>query len=557
MPFGLCNAPATFERLMECVLHGLSWKQCLVFLDDSIVFSKTFSEQLDILREVFNRLKTTNLKLSPGKCILLQDKVNYLGHVVSADGVGTDPKKIESIVEWPIPRTVRDVRSFLGLCSYYRRFVKNFATIAKPLHSLTEKGVPFDWSGECENAFKQLKRVLTEAPILNYPIEDGDFVIDTDASNVGVGGVLSQIQNGQETVISYFSRCLSKCERSYCVTRKELLAVVATVKQFHHYLYGRKFLVRSDHGALQWIMNFKKPEGQVARWIEMLSTYDFQVVFRPGRVHSNADPLSRRPCYSHNCAYCEKAENRYGEDLLEVAHPISHQVGVLESYEGGEHDSDGVDQLPTRVNVELVSSRHSDLKVGGGAEKIVDWPPAMETASSMYGINEQATAADMQTHPSNQVIFVQTRSGASDALSLDIIRQAKEADPVLSVVKKWFESNERPNWSVISPECPDVKRYWYKWENLVIQDNVLCYKWFLDTDTYKALIVVPEELKATVLTQLHNVPTAAHLGVKKTYEKVKQRFYWLNLRKYEEQWCQCCEVYYIQCIIECFIQCTC
>ena len=142
----------------------------------------------------------------------------------------------------------------------------------------------------------------------------------------------------------------------------------------------------------------------------------------------------------------------------------------------------------------------------------------------MYGINEQATAADMQTHPSHQVIIVQTRSGASDALSLDIIRQAQEADPVLSVVKKWFESNERPNWSIISPECPDVKRYWYKWENLVIQDNVLCYKWFLDTDTYKALLVVPEELKATVLTQLHNVPAAAQFVVKKTYEKVKQRF---------------------------------
>ena len=184
---------------------------------------------------------------------------------MSADGVRTDPKKIETIVEWPTPPTVRDVRSFLGLCSYYRRFKKNFATIAKPLHSSTEKGVPFDWSVECGDAFKELKRALTEAPILNYPIEDGDFVIDTDASNVGLGGVLSQIQNGQETVISYFSRCLSKCERSYCVTRKELLAVVATVKQFHHYLYGRKFLVRSDHGALQWIMNFKKPEGQVAR----------------------------------------------------------------------------------------------------------------------------------------------------------------------------------------------------------------------------------------------------------------------------------------------------
>ena len=246
MPFGLCNAPATFERLMEVVLKGLSWKTCLVYLDDIIVVGRSFQEHLKNLEEVFGRLRAANLKLSPKKCCIFQEEVRYLGHVVSRNGVAVDPDKTKVVHEWPEPRDKHEVRSFLGLCTYYRRFVPGFANIAKPLTRLTEENRQFAWNEECQNAFVHLKQILVSAPVLAYPKRDGKFVLDTDASNVGIGGVLSQVQDGHEKVIGYFSKVLSKPERNYCVTRRELLAVVKSVEHFYKYLYGRKFLLRTD-----------------------------------------------------------------------------------------------------------------------------------------------------------------------------------------------------------------------------------------------------------------------------------------------------------------------
>ena len=306
MPFGLCNAPATFERLMEQVLHGLQWEACLVYLDDIIVFGQTFEQEIQRLREVFQRMRDANLKLSPKKCTLFKKEVAFLGHVVSSEGVSTDPSKIAAVENWPRPTTVREVRSFAGLCSYYRRFVREFARIARPLHKLTEKGTRFEWTSECETAFNTLKMALTSSPILAFPQEAGTFILDTDASNDGVGAVLSQVQDGHERVVAYFSRALAKAERQYCVTRKELLALVAGVKHFHPYIYGSEFLIRTDHAALRWLMGFKNPEGQIARWLELLGTYNFKVQHRPGKQHGNADGLSRRPC--EDCRHCERQE---------------------------------------------------------------------------------------------------------------------------------------------------------------------------------------------------------------------------------------------------------
>lgn len=204
MSFGLCNAPATFVRLMERVLRGLSWKICLVYLDDIIVFSKSFDEHLENLGKVINCLKEADLKINPQKCNLFKDQVKFLGHVVSSDGVATDPAKLDSVTNWPIPKNVKQVRSFLGLCSYYRRFVKNFADIAKPLHSLTEAGRKFEWIKPCQESFDTLKQALTSTPILGYPTSDDLFILDTDASNDGMGSVLSPVQNGVERVICYY-----------------------------------------------------------------------------------------------------------------------------------------------------------------------------------------------------------------------------------------------------------------------------------------------------------------------------------------------------------------
>ena len=310
MPFGLCNAPATFERLMERVLAGLPWRVAMVYIDDILVSGGTFEEHLTNLRTVFERLRIAKLKLSPGKCNLFQPKVGYLGHILSAEGISTDPRKIEAVSTWSPHTNLSELWSFLGICSYYRTFITSFAEIAKPLHNLLENKRMFEWSHEAQQAFQELKDRLVRAPILGYPLPDALLILDTDASNQAVGAVLSQLQDGQEQVIAYYSQTLSRPQKQYCVTRRELLAVIKAVQHFHHYLYGRHFTVRIDHAALKWLLSFRNPEGQTARWIQRLQEYDFEIEHRSGLKHSNADALSRRPCLAQHCKHCDRQETK-------------------------------------------------------------------------------------------------------------------------------------------------------------------------------------------------------------------------------------------------------
>ena len=295
MPFGLCNAPATFQCLMEQVLAGLHWTCCLVYLDDIIVFSRSVPEHLSKLREVLSRLKGAGLKVKPSKCHLLRRSVQYLGHILSACGVETDPEKIRCIADWPVPTCSKELKQFLGLSSYYRRFVKGFAQLASPLYALANKR-EWEWSDSCSDAFLELKKKLMTSPLLALPRFNLDFILDTDASGEGLGAVLSQVIDGREHVIAYASRVLTKSERKYCATRREMLALVWATRHFRPYLYGRRFTLRTDHNSLRWLHNFKEPEGQVARWLELLSEFDYTVIHRPGAQHQNADSLSRKPC---------------------------------------------------------------------------------------------------------------------------------------------------------------------------------------------------------------------------------------------------------------------
>jgi len=281
---------------MELTLSGLHWTTCLVYLDDIIIFSRTVEEHLERLREVLERLKDAGLKLKPSKCHLLRKSVGYLGHVISEHGVETDPEKTASVANWSTPTDVKDLRQFLGLASYYRRFVKNFSQIAAPLFQLTQKGKNWCWNQDCEQAFVTLKDKLTTAPVLKFPSFDHEFILDADASAKGLGAVLSQQINGSEQVVGYASCTLTKAERQYCATRKEMLALVWGIRHFRPYLYGRCFKARTDHNSLRWLKNFREPEGQVARWLEILAEFDFDILHRPGKQHGNADSLSRGHC---------------------------------------------------------------------------------------------------------------------------------------------------------------------------------------------------------------------------------------------------------------------
>ena len=308
MPFGLANAPATFERLMELVLHGLQWVRCLIYLDDIMVYGGSFTECLQGLGLVLSRLQEAALRLKPKKCALFLKQLPFLGHVVSEEGISTDPKKVEAVAGWKVPQTIREVRSFLGFASYYRRFIPGFSVMAAPLIELTEKGAEFRWNRQRQEAFEDIRQKLISAPVLAYPLREGLFVLDTDASGTGIGAALSQIQEGVERPIAYASKTLNRAQRAYCTTRRECLAVVEFVKHFRQYLYGRRFRVRTDHASLKWLTNFKDAEGMYARWISLLETYDFEIEHRPGEKHANADALSRlragHSCPRDDCQQC-------------------------------------------------------------------------------------------------------------------------------------------------------------------------------------------------------------------------------------------------------------
>ena len=212
MPFGLVNSPKTFERLIELVMSGLQGEKCLVYLDDVIIYGKTFSDTLENLISVFERFRKANLKLKPKKCAFFRDEIKYLGHIVSEHGVKCDPAKIEAVQNCPTPKNVNDVRSFLGIASYYRKFIPNFSDIAFPLTQLTRKNQRFLWTDDCEQAFVKLREA---SPVLSYPTLDDPYILDTDASLYGIGAVLSQIQNGEERVIAYGSKTLSRSQIKY------------------------------------------------------------------------------------------------------------------------------------------------------------------------------------------------------------------------------------------------------------------------------------------------------------------------------------------------------
>lgn len=296
MPFGLCNAPSTFQRLMDLVLSGHQFDFCVVYLDDIVVFSKSFDEHLKHLKLVFDRLREANLTLKISKCKFGREKLPFLGHIVSKSGIEPDPSKIEAIKNWPTPKNKDEITSFLGLCGYYRRFCQNFSQKASPLLEVSKpKGKAFSWGESQRRAFEELKSAAVTYPILRYPDFSKKFVVYTDACETGVGAVLGQQDDSGEWVVSYASRVLTEAERKYHINDKEILAVHWAVhKVFRPYVYGRKFDLVTDSSAVFWFRKMKEGSARLMRWQENLHQYDFDVYQRKSKTHGNADGLSRK-----------------------------------------------------------------------------------------------------------------------------------------------------------------------------------------------------------------------------------------------------------------------
>ena len=554
MPFGLCNAGATFQRLMDIVMSGLNMNVCLVYLDDIICYSATVEEHLERLNTILQRLRSSGLKLKPEKCSLFQKSVSFLGHTISDSGLGTDPKKVEVVSEWPTPSSVKDVRSFVGMASYYRRFIRDFAKIAAPLNDIARMNQRFHWSDEAQNAFEVLKRAMTSAPILGMPTDDDSYILDTDASDFAIGAVLSQIQNGEERVIAYASRSLDKRERNYCVTRRELLAVFHFLKYFKQYLLGRKCKVRTDHAALTWLRKTPDPIGQQARWLEQMEEYDFIVEHRAGIKHGNADALSRRSCMKTNC-FCK--------DEIENAREVSNTSRPDDQFSNAANVADVSQNVNSRLQIDVsltsniekctenLETEYMFISSSGPADrcqnslstnKPVTRLPNFDQLCS--GIEDVESDTNMNEHSTVKTVLSRSTrvemTGSANAAevknepdvemswSWNDMKLAQETDNEIGPIIKWLqEKSEQPGWEDVALKSSDTKTLWHMWPRLYLHDGVLRRRFvMIDGENDISQIVLPKVYREEFFRLAHGGMTGGHLGLTKTAMGIQLRAYW-------------------------------
>lgn len=502
MPFGLQNAPSTFQRLMTCCFGDLNFTHLLIYLDDLIIFSKSFDEHLQRLQMVFDRLQEHGLKLKPSKCQLVRKEVQYLGHLVSAEGIRTDPEKISRVKDWPRPTNRKEVLQFLGFVGYYRRYVLGYSTLAAPLYRLTtgdprrkKRGgkksaaadPPFLWTSECELAFQTLKESLMTAPVLGYPDYSIPFVLQTDASGGGLGAVLAQVQDGAERVIAYASRSLSPAETRYPAHKLEFLALKwAVTDKFYDHLYGRKFSVQTDNNPLKYVMTSAKLDATGQRWVSRLSAFDFDIQYKRGQSNSNADALSR-------LSY---------QEVTQVLQSCPQRLRVR----GPQHM-----EAQTAPGPELPPGENVAVPEGP------DLCPALEYSEPYRDVGTESLPA----------------------MTKQEIRVGQKEDPVIGPVLHFRSRNQKPSRSERVGGGREVGLLLKEWRRLVIRDGIM-YRSIQDHERGAVeQLVLPERLRTSVKTALHD--DSGHLGFERTLQMTKERFYWPRMFQEIKAWCEQCE----------------
>jgi len=501
MPFGLSNAPSTFQRCMDVMLSGLTWKCCLVYLDDILVFSRDVDEHVENLKEILGRLRSSGFSIKLSKCWFGKSEATYLGHLISSDGVKPLPSKIEAVKNFKVPENLKEVRSFLGLVNYYHRFVPNMATIAEPLYALMKKNVHYKWSEQCQKAFEQIKEILVRDPILRYPNFEREFILHTDASDVGVGAVLAQLDDdGKEYVVSYASRSLSKEEKNYTVTERECLAVIFATKQFRSYIYGNHFTVYTDHASLNWLVNLKDANGRLMRWALKLQGLNFTIKYRKGAANENADALSRLVPDTVYVRALTRAGKR--RNALKVA--------------------DRADAVMSEAQADAVVNSES---TGVIADSSSTDPPTV-----VIGRRGEVAAAKKKANQEQDVDV---------SLSERFIQEQRKDEELIAMIE-YLEKKKLPD------DSNEAMKLKVKASNFVIEDQLL-KRLCVSAGTKHSnevikQIVVPKALVVDVMKDLHDTYHGGHFGYERTLKKILERFWWSNVNKNVYEYCQSCEV---------------
>ena len=508
MPFGLCNAPATFMRLMDKAFGDLNFQSLLVYLDDILVFGSTFEETLGRLETVLSRLSNLNLKVKPEKCQLFHRNVQYLGHVVSEEGTVPKDDKVRAVQEWARPTTERELRGFLGLAGYYRRFVQGYAQIAAPLHDLLKKpdvpsatkkrkkrdmshSITERWTPSCEEAFLTLKQKLTSAPLLGYPDFHLPFILETDASLHGLGAVLSQMQGEKKVVIAYASRSLKPNERNmqnYSSMKLELLALRWAISQkFRDILIGAEFEVFTDNNPLSYLQTSAKLGATETRWAAELSQFNFKIKYRSGKSNGNADALSRKTCHG---------EDPTSARLMETT---AHLVPV--TLEGNETST----LIPPDIRTEVFQDVHVALVDEIRARSVKIEP---KTISPLPSISKEE------------------------------LKQLQLADEDISRLHHYWRSKHPPTKRLLMKETKTARKLLRCWKKIKEEDGVL-YRTIHDHGEEIKQLILPSCLKCKVLKAVHD--DVGHQATEKTLALARRRCYWPGMAKDVADHCNKCE----------------
>lgn len=502
MPFGLCNAPATFQRLMQTIMSDLVFQMVLVYLDDLLVYSSTFEDHLVRLETVLQRLRETGLKIKVEKCHFLQSEVKFLGHVVSAEGVSTDPEKVSAVKQWPVPNTLKELRSFVGFCSYYRRFIEGFSKVAGPLHNVVnlcssqasaaqaDRLFKHSWTPECQQAFEHLQERLTSAPTLGYADFTLPFVLETDASSLGLGAVLYQYQDGRKTVIAYASRRLRGAEhndRNYSSMKLELLALKwAVVEKFRSYLLGSKFTILTDNNPLCHL-NTARLGAIEQRWVAQLAVFDFEVQYRPGRCNTAADALSRRA-------------------------GLEEQEEVTEDSE-----YDGCVAICNALRTGTVVE--PDLAVRVAREEARLLQAAIVDEDDREGILENTPTLPGYTK--------------------DELHRFQEEDPTITALRNFWDKKRKPTKQERTGLSRPALSLLKQWDRIREKGGLL-YRAINDVFNGECLqVLLPTCLVELVLESVHD--QMGHQGVERTLALLKPRCYWIGMYDAVEKWVKSCQ----------------